>query len=442
MTELGLGDRIERGRHDLFYLGGGQDRDQAVVADDMVATKAEGLHAAVADGAAVVCVCGGFQLAGHGYTGTDGSRMPGVGILDLDTVAGPTRLIGDLVIEADLDGERHRLVGFENHAGRTRLGAGCRPLGRVVSGHGNNGERRRRGRRLGPRPGHLPPRAAAAEEPVAGGPPHRLGARPRHRDGAATGAAGRLPGGRRPRRRDDPGHESAEPVSPRRVGILAFEGVDLLDLGGPYEVFLTASRLAVRDGEPPPFEVIVIGPGSGPVHAYGGLAIVPHVAADAVDRLDVLIVPGAIAIDEVAADPETAGAVRRLLGVAELPASVCTGAFLLADAGVLGDRPWTTHWEDVAALAARLGSTRGRPGVPWVNAGDVDHLRRPQLGNRDGPPPGGPAHGPGPRGADGSPARLRLGGGAGLSRRRLTRRAEASGAPSVRGRQLGGLHRA
>jgi CobQ-like glutamine amidotransferase family enzyme len=139
VTELGLGDRIEPGRHDLFYLGGGQDRDQAMVADDMVATKAEGLHAAVADGAAVVCVCGGFQLAGHGYTGTDGSRMPGVGILDLDTVAGPTRLIGDLVIEADLDGERHRLVGFENHAGRTRLGAGCRPLGRVVSGHGNNG---------------------------------------------------------------------------------------------------------------------------------------------------------------------------------------------------------------------------------------------------------------------------------------------------------------
>jgi transcriptional regulator GlxA family with amidase domain len=65
-------------------------------------------------------------------------------------------------------------------------------------------------------------------------------------------------------------------VSPRRIGILAFEGVDLLDLGGPYEVFLTASRLAVRDGKPPPFEVIVIGAETGPVHAYGGLAIVPQ----------------------------------------------------------------------------------------------------------------------------------------------------------------------
>jgi transcriptional regulator GlxA family with amidase domain len=160
-------------------------------------------------------------------------------------------------------------------------------------------------------------------------------------------------------------------VTPRRIGILAFEGVDLLDLGGPYEVFLTASRLAVRAGSPSPFEVVVIGAEPGPIHAYGGLALVPHVAAEAVDRLDVLIVPGAIAIEDVAADPATARAVRRLLGVADLPASVCTGAFLLADAGVLADRPWTTHWEDVPMLATRLGSTRGRTGVAWVDADDV-----------------------------------------------------------------------
>lgn len=140
VTELGPGDPVEPGRHDLYYLGGGQDRDQAVVAEDLVATKAEGLRAAVADGAAALCVCGGFQLAGRGYTGVDGSRMPGVGLLDLDTVAGPTRLIGDLAIVAELDGEERSVVGFENHAGRTRLGPGSRPLGRVVHGHGNNGE--------------------------------------------------------------------------------------------------------------------------------------------------------------------------------------------------------------------------------------------------------------------------------------------------------------
>lgn len=132
------GRRLEPGLHDLYYLGGGQDRDQAIVADDLLATKAEALHAAVEDGASVLCVCGGYQLAGRGYTAVDGTRMPGIGLLDLDTVAGPTRLIGDLVIEAELDGERRRVVGFENHAGRTRLGPGARPLGAVLSGHGNN----------------------------------------------------------------------------------------------------------------------------------------------------------------------------------------------------------------------------------------------------------------------------------------------------------------
>ena len=140
VTPLGPGDRVDPDAHDLYYLGGGQDRDQQIVAEDLIATKAGALRSAVADGAAMLCVCGGFQLAGHGYTGVDGARMPGVGLLDLDTVAGPTRLIGDLVIDAELDGETRRVVGFENHAGRTRLGAGARPLGRVVHGHGNNGD--------------------------------------------------------------------------------------------------------------------------------------------------------------------------------------------------------------------------------------------------------------------------------------------------------------
>ncbi|MDX6647566.1 MAG: hypothetical protein QOK40_3293 [Miltoncostaeaceae bacterium] len=140
VTEAGIGSVLRPGAHDLYYLGGGQDRDQEAVAEDLAATKAGALRDAVDGGAAMLAVCGGFQLAGHGYTGVDGSRMPGVGLLDLDTVAGPTRLIGNLVIDAELDGERRTLVGFENHAGRTRLGAAARPLGRVVHGHGNNGE--------------------------------------------------------------------------------------------------------------------------------------------------------------------------------------------------------------------------------------------------------------------------------------------------------------
>ena len=184
ITEAGIGDPVEPGVHDLYYLGGGQDRDQAVVAEDMARTKGEALRAAVEDGAAALCVCGGFQLAGHGYTGTDGSRMPGVGILDLDTVAGPTRLIGDLVIEAELDGVRRRVVGFENHAGRTRLGPGCRPLGRVIHGHGNNDEdgveggvgRRVVGTYLhGPL---LPKNPWLADRMIAWGLAHRLGEEP------------------------------------------------------------------------------------------------------------------------------------------------------------------------------------------------------------------------------------------------------------------------
>lgn len=138
VTEVEVGDRLPTGS-DLYYLGGGQDRDQAIVAEDLRRGKAADLARAAADGAVVFAVCGGYQLAGHGYTGVDGSRMEGISLLDADTVAGGTRLIGDLVIEAEIDGERHSVVGFENHAGRTRLGPLARPLGRVVSGNGNNG---------------------------------------------------------------------------------------------------------------------------------------------------------------------------------------------------------------------------------------------------------------------------------------------------------------
>lgn len=139
VTDIGLGDEIDPDRYDLVYLGGGQDRDQELVAHDLVATKADALRSATADGAVLLAVCGGYQLAGAGYTGVDGSRMPGIEILDVDTEAGPTRLIGDVVIDAELDGVTRRVVGYENHAGRTTLGPGSAPLGRLVHGHGNDG---------------------------------------------------------------------------------------------------------------------------------------------------------------------------------------------------------------------------------------------------------------------------------------------------------------
>jgi CobQ-like glutamine amidotransferase family enzyme len=137
-----LGTGVDPGAHDLFYMGGGQDRDQALVARDMVDTKRDALHAAADRGAVVLAVCGGYQLLGEAYEMGD-ETLPGVGLVDLRTVREPgPRLIGNCAIEADLGGAggARMIAGFENHGGRTYLGAGERPLGRVVRGHGNNGK--------------------------------------------------------------------------------------------------------------------------------------------------------------------------------------------------------------------------------------------------------------------------------------------------------------
>jgi CobQ-like glutamine amidotransferase family enzyme len=136
----GPGERFDPAAHDLIYIGGGQDRDQVLVAADMVKTKRDALEAAVNDRAVVLAVCGGYQLLGHGYQLGE-ERIVGLGLADLETVREPgPRLIGNVTIEADL-GEGPRLVaGFENHGGRTYLGEGAEPLGGVVRGHGNNGK--------------------------------------------------------------------------------------------------------------------------------------------------------------------------------------------------------------------------------------------------------------------------------------------------------------
>ena len=143
---IGLGDALDPDAHDLLYIGGGQDRDQALCARDMADTKREGLHAAAGRGAVVFAVCGGYQLLGHGYD-MGGEQLPGVGLVDLETVRedGP-RLIGNVAIEltpglrpSSTRVDARVLAGFENHGGRTRLGPGAEPLGRVLRGHGNDG---------------------------------------------------------------------------------------------------------------------------------------------------------------------------------------------------------------------------------------------------------------------------------------------------------------
>jgi lipid II isoglutaminyl synthase (glutamine-hydrolysing) len=150
----GLGESFDPRAHDLIYLGGGQDRDQRLCAEDLLETKRDALHAAASRGAVVLGVCGGYQLLGRSYTLGD-ERITGVGLLDVETVREDrARLIGNVAIEVSLDGagpepEPGRaggngapgrvLAGFENHGGRTRLGDRQRALGRVLKGHGNDG---------------------------------------------------------------------------------------------------------------------------------------------------------------------------------------------------------------------------------------------------------------------------------------------------------------
>jgi len=135
-----LGEELDPDAADLYYIGGGQDRDQKLCALDLARVKRDALHAVARRGGVILAVCGGYQLLGHSYQLGDKS-LPGTGLVDLATVRsdGP-RLIGNVAIEVELNpGVRRVLAGFENHGGRTNLGPDATPLGRVLKGHGNNG---------------------------------------------------------------------------------------------------------------------------------------------------------------------------------------------------------------------------------------------------------------------------------------------------------------
>jgi CobQ-like glutamine amidotransferase family enzyme len=159
----GLGDPLDGEAHDIYYLGGGQDRDQLLCAEDLVAGKRDALQKAASRGAVVLGVCGGYQLLGSSYALGE-QTLEGVGLLDVRTVREPgERLIGNVAIEVtlpstplaahaeghtlkgagkqagDLDGGLRVLAGFENHGGRTYLGESATPLGWVLKGHGNDG---------------------------------------------------------------------------------------------------------------------------------------------------------------------------------------------------------------------------------------------------------------------------------------------------------------
>jgi hypothetical protein len=146
---VSVGDELRPGDHDLLYVGGGQDREQALIAPDLAA-KGDAIRAAAEDGAAILAVCGGYQLLGRFYRDRSGAEQPGAGFFPLHTVAGERRMIGDCLLECELEpGEKQTLAGFENHAGITVLDEGAEPLGRVIAGFGNDGESGFEGCRLG-----------------------------------------------------------------------------------------------------------------------------------------------------------------------------------------------------------------------------------------------------------------------------------------------------
>ncbi|MEA2641347.1 MAG: hypothetical protein QOF51_2741 [Chloroflexota bacterium] len=149
VVDVTAGDRIDPATSDLFFFGGGQDREQSTVSEDLALGNGEAIEEAVHEGAALLSVCGGYQLLGRYFRTAEGTEIPGTALFDAYTVAGPDRNVGNVVAESELDGGRYTLIGFENHSGRTYLGSGVEPLARVQVGRGNNGEDRLEGCRSG-----------------------------------------------------------------------------------------------------------------------------------------------------------------------------------------------------------------------------------------------------------------------------------------------------
>jgi CobQ-like glutamine amidotransferase family enzyme len=139
VTPLPLGARDDLTGYDLLFIGGGQDFEQELLLADLAQGRGAALRSAIDDGVTVLAVCGGYQMLGESYQNQAGHRCGFLGAVDFSTVAGETRMIGNFAFRCGAESGGSVVVGFENHSGRTRLGPGVMPLGRVLSGCGNNG---------------------------------------------------------------------------------------------------------------------------------------------------------------------------------------------------------------------------------------------------------------------------------------------------------------
>lgn len=142
LIQAGVGDKVNIAAADIIFGGGGQDRGQIAVGKDLQ-RHAKALHKAADDGVPMLTICGTYQLFGRGFTTLDGHDIPGIGLFKARTLGGAKRMIGNVIIETD----HGRLVGFENHSGRTILEEGQPAFGRVVQGFGNDGHSGQEGAR-------------------------------------------------------------------------------------------------------------------------------------------------------------------------------------------------------------------------------------------------------------------------------------------------------
>ncbi len=148
VREISLNERIDPAGFDIYFFGGGQDQSQKVVSEDLQTNKKNDLRKAARLGAVFLGICGGYQLLGQYYRPAAEKELPGIGLLDVVTVASSNRMIGNIVIETNRRleiGSKNLMVGFENHSGKTYLGRKALALGNVVFGYGNNGEDRTEG---------------------------------------------------------------------------------------------------------------------------------------------------------------------------------------------------------------------------------------------------------------------------------------------------------
>ncbi len=135
-----IGTPLDADRCDALFFGGGQDKEQTLVAEDFRKVQAPRVHQYVESDGVLLSICGGYQLLGKYFRTHTGETLEGIGVFDAWTVAGDRRCIGNVIVETHFSGARRTLVGFENHSGKTYLGPGCRPMGRSLTGFGNNGE--------------------------------------------------------------------------------------------------------------------------------------------------------------------------------------------------------------------------------------------------------------------------------------------------------------